>query len=314
MIDLSFLHALQGVLVVLLMVATGYFLTRKGWLTGETRILLPRLVNYVALPTYMTWNLMTTFDHDKLLAILPGTVVPFLSMLLSYAIGHTVSNLLGLPVNRVGTFRSMFFVSSAIFVGLPVNLALFGDSSVPYVLLFFLPNALLFWTLGVYCISSDGKLAGNKILSLTTLKSMFSPPLMAFTAATALVLLNVRLPDVLAHTFRNLGSMTTPLSMLFIGMIIYHAYLRKIRLTKDLAALLLGRFVISPLSILLVAHFIPIPDLMRKVFVIQAAMPAMTQTSILAKLYEADTEYAAVTTSLTVLVSMIAIPVYMVLL
>lgn len=311
---MSFLHALQGVVSILLMVAVGYYLTHKGWLTADARTLIPRLVNYVALPTYMTWNLMTTFDHDKLLAILPGTLVPFFSMLLTYVVGYLVSVLLRLPQGRRGTFRSMFFVSSAIFVGLPVNLALFGDSGIPHVLLYFLANAALFWTLGVYCISSDGKLAGAKILSLSTVKNMFSPPFTAFTIATILIMLEIPLPGFLAHTFKNLGSLTTPLSMLFIGMIIYGAGLRNISFTKDMAALLLGRFVISPLAVLLVAHFIPIPDLMRKVFVIQAAMPAMTQTSILARIYEADTEYAAVMMSVTTLVSMLAIPVYMVLL
>ncbi len=311
---MSFFQAVQGVLVILIMVAVGYYLTHKGWLNNDAGILIPRLINYVALPTYMTWNLMTTFDQERLLAILPGTLVPFLAMLLSYIIGHILSNMLKIPHGRRGTWRSMFFCSSAIFVGLPVNLALFGDSSVPYVLLFFFPNAFFFWTLGVYCISSDGNMRGNKVFSLKTLKNIFSPPLIAFTIATALIMLNVPLPNVLAHTFKNLGSMTTPLSMLFIGMIIYRAGLSKVRLTFDTAALLGGRFIIAPLSVILVSHFIPIPELMRNVFVIQAAMPAMTQTGIIAKLYEADTEYAAVTTSITVLASMLAIPVYMMLL
>lgn len=311
---MPFIQALQGVVTILLMVMVGYLLTHKGWLTAEAKTLLPRLVNYVALPTYMTWNLMTTFTHDKLLAILPGTLVPFIAMLLTYCIGHVAANMLQLPIGRRGLFRSMFFVSSAIFVGLPVNLALFGDAGVPSVLLFFLANAVLFWTLGVYCISSDGKNFVKPDFSLATVKNIFSPPLTAFTIATALIFLGIPLPDFLAVTFKNLGSMTTPLSMLFIGMIIYSVNLKQVKVTKDMLVLLIGRFIISPLMVLLVAHYFPIPELMLKVFVIQAAMPAMTQTAILAKIYEADTEYAAVMTSITTLASMVAIPVYMVLL
>lgn len=311
---MPFIQALQGVLTILLMVMVGYILTHKGWLTADAKTLLPRLVNYVALPTYMTWNLMTTFTHDKLLAILPGTLVPFIAMVITYCIGHIISNILKLPVGRRGTFRSMFFVSSAIFVGLPVNLALFGDAGVPSVLLFFLANAALFWTLGVYCISSDGKTSAKPVFSLATVKNLFSPPLIAFTIATILIFLEIPLPTFLALTFKNLGSMTTPLSMLFIGMIIYGVNLKQVKLTKDMFALLVGRFIISPLMVLLVAHYFPIPELMLKVFVIQAAMPAMTQTAILAKIYEADTEYAAVMTSVTTLISMVAIPVYMILL
>jgi predicted permease len=50
---------------------------------------------------------------------------------------------------------------------------------------------------------------------------------------------------------------------------------------------------------------------MKQVFVIQAAMPAMTQTPILAEAYKADSEYAGLGTSLTTLLSLISIPVYM---
>lgn len=311
---MPFLQALQGVLTILIMVSVGYFLSQRGWFNEDTKKLFARLVNYVALPTYMTWYLMTTFSREKLLELLPATLVPFLSMLVCYGISYFISFALRIPPGRRGTFQAMFFVSSAIFTGLPVNLALFGDSSVPFVLLYFLSNAALFWTLGVYCISSDGNMAGTSILSVSTLKNLCSPPLVAFSIATVLVLLQVSLPGFLAQTFKNLGSMTTPLSMMFIGLTIYGAGLRKVKLTKDMVALLIGRFIISPATVLIIASFFPIPELMKKVFVIQSAMPAMTNTAILAKVYDADSEYAAVMTSVTTIVSMLAIPLYMVLL
>ena len=75
--------------------------------------------------------------------------------------------------------------------------------------------------------------------------------------------------------------------------------------------LLAGRFIISPLAVLLVAYFVPIPEIMKKVFVIQAALPAMSQATVLARIYEADTEYAALLVSVTTLCAVIAIPIYM---
>jgi malate permease and related proteins len=311
---LSFIQALQGVMTIMIMVSVGYVLAHKGWFTEDTKKLIPRLVNYIALPTYMIWNLMTTFSHEKLLEMLPGLIVPVLSMLITFVIGYVTSVIINVPLGRRGAFRSMFFVSSTIFVGLPVNMALFGDAGVPYALLYFLANAALFWTLGVYCISTDGKMIRPAIFSLATVKNLFSPPLTAFTVAIILVMLEVPLPGFLALTFKHLGSMTTPLSMLFIGLIIYGTNLKKVKFSRDMAALLCGRFIISPLSILLMTYFFPIPELMRNVFIIQSAMPAMTQTAILSKVYGSDTEYAAVMISVTTLISILAIPIYMVLL
>jgi hypothetical protein len=53
---------------------------------------------------------------------------------------------------------------------------------------------------------------------------------------------------------------------------------------------------------------------MRKVFVIEAAMPVMTQVSIAARAFKADANYVAVMTALTTVLSMITIPVYFLLL
>ena len=306
-----FLHAIEGLMSIIIMVSLGYILTGKGWFTPESSKLLPRLVTYISLPTYMIWNLLHTFSKDAFVTLFAGIVVPVLSMLISFMISFLLSNMLSLAPNRKGTFRSAFFCSSSLFVGVPVNLALFGENSTPYVLIYFLANAFLFWTIGNYSISLDGKTAPAKLISIDTIKRVFSPPFMGFTLAVILILLEIPLPDFVMSTCKYLGNMTTPLSMLFIGIAIYGVKLSTIKFNKDVIAVLVGRFVISPIAVLVVASFFPIPELMKKVFVIQVALPAMTQTTILAKVYEADTEYAAVLVTITTLFAIVAIPIYM---
>jgi len=306
-----FLHAIEGLMSIIIMVSLGYILTGKGWFTPESSKLLPRLVTYISLPTYMIWNLLHTFSKDAFVTLFAGIVVPVLSMLISFMISFLLSNMLSLAPNRKGTFRSAFFCSSSLFVGVPVNLALFGENSTPYVLIYFLANAFLFWTIGNYSISLDGKTAPAKLISIDTIKRVFSPPFMGFTLAVILILLEIPLPDFVMSTCKYLGNMTTPLSMLFIGIAIYGVKLSTIKFNKDVIAVLVGRFVISPIAVLVVASFFPIPELMKKVFVIQVALPAMTQTTILAKVYEADTEYASVLVTITTLFAIVAIPIYM---
>jgi hypothetical protein len=113
------------------------------------------------------------------------------------------------------------------------------------------------------------------------------------------------------ETCKYFGGMTTPLSMLFIGIALHDVKFHEIRLSKDMLAIVIGRFIVSPLTIWLIATLIPIPLLMKKVFIIQAAMPVMTQTSIVAKYYETDYRYAAVMTATTTVLVMLVIPVYM---
>jgi predicted permease len=53
---------------------------------------------------------------------------------------------------------------------------------------------------------------------------------------------------------------------------------------------------------------------MKKVFIIQAAMPVMTNTAIVAKSFGANHKYASLMTVTTTLMSIIFIPFYMILL
>ena len=105
------------------------------------------MVTVVALPAYMLWNLLQNFERENLLTLGGGLSVPFLSMGLCYCLGYAVSILLKVEQSHKGTFRSIFFVSNSVFIGLPIYLALFGPESVPYVLLYFFANATFFWTL-----------------------------------------------------------------------------------------------------------------------------------------------------------------------
>jgi len=306
------LNAIGSVLSIVIMICTGYVLTKFEWLNENISKVFSKLVCNVALPCLMISNLMDNFTKDKLYHIGKGLIIPVLSMAIGYILAILISKIIKVRKERTGTFRSMFFVSNSIFIGLPINLALFGSKSVPYVLLYYIANTTFFWTIGAYGISSDGQ-AGKKtsIFSKETLNRIFSPPLMGFIIAMILIFCGIKLPKFVMDTCKYFGEMTTPLSMLFIGITIYYVDIKKIKMSKDIFFVLIGRFIISPALIIFLASFFPIPDLMKKVFIIQAAMPVMTNTSIVAKAYGADYEYAAVVTSLTTALSLLVIPIYM---
>jgi len=170
----------------------------------------------------------------------------------------------------------------------------------------------MFWTIGVYGIASDGaRLAGApppRFLSASGLRRLLSPPLVGFAVAVVLIMLGARLPKPLLDTAKTIGSMTTPLSMLFIGIVIAKVDWRSIRLERDLALVTLCRFVLSPAIVILMLRLTDLPMLMKQVFLVQSMMPAMTQTPILAANYGADTEFAGLGTSMTTVLSLLVIP------
>jgi predicted permease len=308
------LNALGSVFSIVLMISVGWFLSHKGWFNEKTSKLFSKLVCNLAIPCLMISQFTESFDKEKLLNLGTGLFAPFTSMAIGYLVAVIVSKIIKVKEGRIGTFRSMFFVSNSIFIGLPVNMALFGDKSIPSVLLYYIANTIFFWTLGVYGISKDGQAAKANIFSLYTIKRILSAPLLSFMFAIVLILLDIHLPKFVLDTCKYFGNLTTPLAMLFIGITIYSVNLKEFKFSIDIFAIILGRFLVSPLLILMLCNFANVPLLMKEVFVIQAAMPVMTNTAIISKSYNADFEYATVNTIITTIASLLAIPIYMLLL
>ena len=307
-----FLRSISGILVILDMILVGFVIGEKGWFDDKSRGLLAKLVTQVALPCYMLYTITQRFTAADLLKMLPALRFPALSMVVLLGIATGVARIFAVRQDRRGLFISMFFNSNTIFVGLPINQALFGDASIPYVLIYYMCNTTFFWTLGTYLIQRDGE--GEAQFDLkTSLKKVFSPPLMGFLLGIVLVILHIKLPTFLASDLQYLGNLTTPLSMIFIGLSVSHVGVKQLVLGKDQLLILLGRFLVAPLLMASIVYWLPLPSLMKQVFIIQSAMPVMTNAPVVARLYGADSDYAAVMVTETTLATMVVIPFLMLL-
>ena len=305
------LQAAEAMFPIIALVALGSLLSRAGWFDAVSGALIARLVTVISLPCSIFIGLTQNFTAEKLAALLPDTVLPVASMLLAMVVGGAAARFLDIRPGRRGAFQVNYFISNTMFIGLPVNLALFGDESVPAVMLYYVVNTLLFWTLGVNIIVGDVARKRERFFSMDTLRKILSPSLLAFIGAILFVLSGFSLPDCLRATLRYTGNMTTPLSLLFIGMEVGRISLREFRFEKDIVWGLVGRYLVCPLAVLALTPVFPASSLSVKVFTTQAAMPAMTMLTIVAKQYKADSQYTAALSFITILFGLVVIPFYM---
>lgn len=314
MSNLVVFKSLQSVLSIISMLSVGYFFSYKKWFDKETSKLFSKMVINISVPCFMISNLLGAYTKEKLINIASSIFIPFTSMIVCYMLGVLIARIIKLPSNRRGIFASTLSISNTLFVGLPVNTALFGDSSIPFVFIYFIANITLFWTIGAYGIANDGMKTKGRIFSVKNLKNLFSPPLCGFIIAVVLIFMEINLPIFLMDTFKYMGSMTTPLSMLYIGIIIYNIDFKEIKWDKSMTIILIGRFIFSPLLVFFLCSYLSIPELMKKVFIIQSAMPAMSITSVLAESSGADHKYAVIVTTITTIATLIFIPIYVLIL
>lgn len=307
-----FLHGISGVLIILVMIAVGYVLTKRNWFDPKSARLLTRLVTQIALPAYMIVTITQKFSAKELLQIIPDLRFPVISMIILMIIAMILVQVFQIKRSRRGLFTSMFFNSNTVFVGLPINQALFGDKAIPYILIYYMANTTIFWTLGVYLIQKDGHL-NVKFDLKQTLAKIFSPPLLGFIIGVVLVLTHVEVPTFLNQDLQYIGNLTIPLSMIFIGYSVANAGLSKIHFSRDNVLIILGRFVLAPMIMALLLIPTSLPILMKQVFILQSAMPVMTNAPIIASLYHADVDYAAIMVTETTVLSLVVVPFLMLL-
>lgn len=308
-----FVSAISGVLIILIMIALGFILARNDWFDSKMTSMIARLVTQIALPAYMVSTIMEKFTAKKLLTTLPDILFPFVSMFLLYIVSIVIVKLFKIPKIHSGLFQSMFSNSNTVFVGLPVNMALFHSPSLPFVLVYYMVNTTFFWTLGVYLIQKDGVGSEAAVNWKKTLKKVFSPPLLGFVVGVILVLLHAKLPNFIMQDLNYVGGLTIPLSMIFIGISINSVDLSNIHFDRSNFLILFGRFLLAPAVMSLLGIPTGMPTLMKQVFIMQSAMPIMTNAPVVSRLYHADSEYASIMVAETTLLSLIVIPILMVL-
>ncbi|WP_314065496.1 AEC family transporter [uncultured Vagococcus sp.] len=306
------LESYLNILVVFALVFMGYWLSFKKWFDNRTIDLFSKLVLNIALPFNMFLNMTERFTKAEFLHLFTGMLLPMVSILVTFCVSYLYAKITKVPQSRMGVFQTMFTASNTIFMGLPINLAIFGEVSVPYVLLYYICNTTFFWTVGIYLISGDSTdptIDRVQMDVLGVMKLLLSPAMLGFIVGLLWMLLELPTIDLVTKFSRHLSHLTTPLSMFVIGIIVFQTGIRNLKINKDTFGILLGRYLISPIIVILLSFVIKVPEMMLKVFIIQSAMPAQNSMPILARQYKADVEFTTTTQALTFVVYLFIIPI-----
>lgn len=295
---------------VIIMIGIGVWFTHKGWFTTQVTDLFAKLVTHVALPCMTYSQLLTYYQRDDLLASLPALAMGCLSIGLLYALAYPLAHLLRIPVRQRGVFRAMFTFGNTIFIGLPINTALFGEQALPATLMYYLANTLLFWVVGVNGIQTDGG-APRTGFTWQTFRRILTPPLISFVVCIVWILLGVPTVPPLMKAASYVGNLVTPLALFFVGSMLYRMVRQGLRWQRGYGMFIFARFVLSPALILLIIGLMGgLPALWRNSYLVQASMPSQSSCAIVAHSYQADAEYATGGITITTLLSVLTIPLF----
>ncbi|MDR2198970.1 MAG: AEC family transporter [Deltaproteobacteria bacterium] len=306
------LKTAEGVLSLYIVGLLGFILAKRRFIGPEAKMLFPKLVTVVTLPPFLFVSVLRSFTRAELLHLIYGIVIPITSILLLFFLGVLYTRIFNVKKERRGLISVGSASSNTIFIGLPVNIALFGEQALPYVLLYFFANTTFFWTLGNYSLSLDGVRTPEKFSGIVAAKSILSPPMMGFALGIILIIAGKTPFKPIMDACSMVGSLTTPLALLFIGTTLAGCALSSLKPDRDLVWILLARFVLSPLVVVLLAEtLVSIPTLMLKVFIIQSSLPAPANLALMSAYHGSDSAYGGLVVSISTLLSLLTIPCYM---
>ena len=308
----SFLHAVASVTIILLLTATGYFCAAMGWMSPQAKRFISKFTMSVAIPCMCVYGLTNNLTHELLAGSLGFLLVPLLSTVGAFLLSLLVGRLLKLPRKRLGVFMMMCSVSNAIFIGLPMCTELFGETCTPYVMLYYLVNTSFVQLVGLSLVRWSGDGGGFDCRMLK--KFLTTPAVIGVLLSFVLVFTGVSLPPLVMSYCKYMNNLVTPLALLLTGYIIYEIGLKNLKLDRDLAIMLLFRFLLVPGVSFALCELFGVAGLGRSVLLVETAMPVVTQTVVAAADYGADEQFAAQGAALSTLACFVVIPVLMLIL
>ena len=204
----SFLSVGTQVLILFLMIGTGFVLGKLHLITHKGVVSMSNLLMYVVSPCI----LIVVFQRPLETETFHNFWVALLAALVIHGINILVSELV---IRDRDPMRKSFFRFSAIFsncgfMAVPLQTAILGSLGVFYGSAYLLVFTVLTWTLGIQLVKG-GKMA----FSWRTL--LMNPGVIGVAIAMVLYLLQITLPEIILSPITYLSDMNTPLPMVVIG-------------------------------------------------------------------------------------------------
>jgi predicted permease len=180
----------------------------------------------------------------------------------------------------------------------PIIYLAYGNAGLAGATLFYIPNVILMFSLGIYIVAGRGWRHGAKeIFRLPALYAVF--------LGLAINFLDIRLPELALDTLGFIAMMAVPLVLITLGHNLSHVSMSSIPTTLLASFLRIGVGLGIGLA---AAGFLHIGGVYRSVVILDSAMPAAATASILASRYDNEAGLVSSVVLLTTVASLAVIP------
>lgn len=291
---------INGVISLFLIMLLGVYGSKRNIITDEINRGLTEILLKITLPLMIVSSFVFTFDESMEKNITKTFIYAFLT----FVIVAIISYLFLIPIKskkrKILQFANVF--SNCGFIGFPIMESIYGFEGVIYTSIFNMYFAIFTWTYGIMIFT--GKVTFKEIK-----KVLLNPCVIAVYIGVFIMKFNIQIPIVIYSTIKTVGSMTSPLSMIIVGVILSKANIKENLKDWTIYYGSIIKLLVIPILLYLITLIINDNSKVANTMLILSAMPAAAMTSILAENFNKEKEYAAVIVFFTTLISLITFPI-----
>lgn len=297
----SFLTVGQQVLMLFILMAVGFFCGKGKFLDEHTVKKVTDILLYIVTPCVIIRSFVREFDQSMFIGILIVAAAAVGVHLFSILIVTLVFRNKDENRRRVLRFGTVF--SNCSFMSIPLQQQILGNDGVLYGATFVAIFNLIVWSYG-FVLMQGGK--GG----ISVKKIVLNPCVLCVLVGMAIFLWSVNIPDIILKPIGYIADLNTPLPMFVIGY-----YLSKDSLlsafTDGVAYIsVFLRIIAIPAVSLVIFYFCGVRGDMLTSLIISISAPAAAITTMFSAKFDRDTELSVKLVSLSTLLSLITMPVF----
>ncbi len=152
-----FLTSVSSIVVIVLIMALGFLLRKFRWFGDDFAKSISGLITKIALPASIFVSVQKHLTRSSLVGLGKGLIFPALGVIIGYLIAWLVVKVLKVRPGRRGIMMNAIVNANTIFIGMPLNMALFGTKSMADFLIYYVINTVTVstWAFGVFLIYND---------------------------------------------------------------------------------------------------------------------------------------------------------------
>ncbi|MCR4766718.1 MAG: AEC family transporter [Saccharofermentans sp.] len=288
---------------IFIFLALGFVLNKTKVIDGPAEKALSKILLTAVLPFMILNSSQHTFSHEAVNGMITCAAVA----VCYYALSLIVLRLSLKKAKMLEDERRIMVCCTVFantgFVGFPLMEALFGNYGLLLAAVFNLCYNIFFYTYAVYLFSRKTKF---KLLEIFK-----NPVSVASILAIVLFVIPWRMPSFLSETFKLIGDMTVPMSMMVMGSMLAGVKIGKLVSDKKAYVVSALRLIILPAVMMAavwgLSLFLPVSAETKSVLVLMCALPCGSMNVIYSENHDVAPHFCARTVSLSMIFMLVTL-------